>query len=164
MYAWEIWNPNKNFILPVSKLKPFQAKELSLLLANPLNQRTITSAWNCFKQKNYHFHLQLFQEKELSPLLAMSSDYVYAVLNRLGHQPHGGSSQIIAAVNDNKCWEMHTHTKIWQEITVCRRSSCSKVQQGWCGQSFEESCDTHPPTLCIHSWRAGWEGGWKEVG
>jgi hypothetical protein len=103
-------------ILPVSKLKPFQAKELSLLLANPLKQRTITSAWNCFKQKNYHFHLQLFQAKELSPLLAiisrkelsttllaMSSDYVCAFLNGLGYHPHGGSSQIIATVHDNKC-------------------------------------------------------------
>ncbi len=150
MYALEIWNPNKNFILPVSKLKPFQAKELSLLLANPLKQRTITSAWdcfkqrtvtstcNCFKQKNCHLCLQSFQAKELSrTLLAMSLDYVCAFLNGLGHHPHGGSSQIIATVHDNKCWEMHTHTQIWQEITVCR-SSCSKVQQGWCGQSFEE--------------------------
>jgi hypothetical protein len=73
IYALEIWNPNKNFILRASKLKPSQAKGLSLLLANPLKQRTITSAWICFKQKNYHFHLQLFQAKELSPLLAIIS-------------------------------------------------------------------------------------------
>ncbi len=132
--AWNCFKQkNYNFCLEL-----FQAKELSLLLGIVSSKRTITSTCNCFKQKNCHLCLQSFQAKELSrTLLAMSLDYVCAFLNGLGHHPHGGSSQIIATVHDNKCWEMHTHTQIWQEITVCR-SSCSKVQQGWCGQSFEE--------------------------
>ncbi len=46
---------------------------MSLLPANPRKQRTITSAWNCFKQKNYNFCLELFQAKELSLLLGIVS-------------------------------------------------------------------------------------------
>ncbi len=179
MYALEIWNPNKNFILPVSKLKPFQGKELSLLLANPLKQRTITSAWNCLKQKNYHFHLQLFQAKELSPLLAIISSErtlnnpacnVLGLCMCISQWPWSSSSWGQFTNYCYSTWQQmlrNAHTHKFDKKSLSVETAAARVNKGGVARvlrSFEESCDTHPPTLCIHSWRAAWEGGWKEVG
>jgi hypothetical protein len=38
LYVLEISNPNKAFLLPLLEPEPFQAKELSFLLANPFTQ------------------------------------------------------------------------------------------------------------------------------
>jgi hypothetical protein len=55
--------------------------------------------------------------------------------------------------NVEKC----IHTQKFDNKSLSVEAAAARFNKGGVARvlrSFEESCDTHPPTLCIHSWRA----------